>query len=428
MKKILILSYFYHPCSLTASNRVSGFAKHLNKFGIFPVIITRNWDLPINTPEDVLKSTGSSVKHEIFDSHEVYYLPYKSSLRDRIFLNSKNSTLKKYTSKILTILTMVLELVSNRFIPFANLLYFTLDYLQKNKDIEFILTSANPFIQFKFCYQIHKKTGIPWIADYRDAWTTNKMVANIRSMNKPLNILHRFFEKKWCKTAVFFTSVSDSYVDSIKKLIKINGYKILNGYEVKYNTTEFSTYKHFQIVYNGTLYYNQDVETFLKAVKTFNLKNDNSKIHIHFAGLGFDVKQTQRVKNEMVGFEKYLNISTWLSKDEIIEIQKNADLLLMLTYSGFKGIPSSKLYEYIGLQKNILVYPNDYDIIQEIVLNTKLGLICNSDKEILENITELITRKELKIKKEEINSKNIDLYSRERQTEILAKLINQVIY
>jgi len=403
---------------------VTGFAKHLNKFGIYPVIVTRNWEIPINTPEDVLRTTGHKIKHEIFDTYEVYYLPYNSSLRDRIFLSSKNSILKKYLSKTLTILTLLLELISNRFIPYANLFFFSLDYLKKNKDIELIITSANPFIQFKFCYLLHKKTGVPWIADYRDAWTTNKMATNIRSVNKPLYKLNRFFEKKWCSTAIFFTSVSSDYVNSIKKLINIDGYTILNGYEKKYNTNEFSNYKHFQIVYNGTLYYNQDIETFLNVVKAFNKKVHDSKIHIHFAGLGFDLKQTQRVKSEMFGFEKYLQISTWLSKDEIIEVQKNADLLLMLSYRGFTGIPSSKLYEYIGLQKNILVYPNDYDIIEEITLSTRLGLICDNDKEILENLTNLITRKKLKIKKLDINNEMIDLYSREKQTAILAKLIN----
>jgi len=132
MKKILIISYFFTPCNLTAANRVTGFAKHLNKFGIFPIIVTRNWGLPINTPEDVLRTTGENSIHEVFDTHEVYYLPYKSSLRDRIFLSSKNSIIKKYTSKLLTILSMIFELFSNRFIPYANLFYFSLDYIKKH--------------------------------------------------------------------------------------------------------------------------------------------------------------------------------------------------------------------------------------------------------------------------------------------------------
>ena len=427
MKKILILSYFYAPSSLTAANRVSGFAKHLNKFGIFPVIVTRNWDLPINTPEDVLKSTGSSVKHEVFDSHEVYYLPYKSSLRDRIFLSSKNSILKKYTSKFLTILTMLLELISNRFIPYANFYDFTLEYLKKNKDVKVLLTSANPFIQFKFCYLLHKKTGIPWIADYRDAWTTNKMAVQVRGINKALYFLQSKFEKKWCATATFFTTVSDNYVHQIRNFLEIPGHTILNGYDEAITCPEFSASEAFQIVHNGTLYYNQPIEDILQLIIENNTKTSNKKIHIHFPGLGFDQKQTLRVSQAMEGFEEYLHISNWLPKQEVLELQKNADLLLMLSYQGFTGIPSSKLFEYIGLQKNILHYPNDKDIIEQILNDTKLGVNCATMQEVKEKLEALLLCKSTKTSFKKTNQERIQFYARSKQTELLASKIHAII-
>ena len=426
MKKILILSYFFTPCSLTASNRVTGFAKHLNSFGIYPIIITRNWELMVNTPADVLKSTGDTIIHETFPTHEVYYLPYKSSLRDRIFLSSKTSIIKKYTSKFLTILTMVFELVSNRVIPYSNFYDFTFDYLQKNKDVKAILTSANPFIQFKFCYLLHKKTGVPWIADYRDAWTTNKMAVQVRGINKALYFLQRKFEKKWCSTADFFTTVSDNYVAQISAFLKIPGHTILNGFDEVVPCTEFSTSADFHIVHNGTLYYNQPIEELLQVIKENNNKN-SIKIHIHFPGLGFDPKQTARVQHAMLGFEKYVHITNWLPKHEVLALQKNADLLLMLSYKGFKGIPSSKLYEYIGLQKNILHYPNDQDVIEQILDDTQLGINCVTIEDVRKNIEILI---HCKLQGKAFKKPNLDriaYYTRRNQTAILATKINSII-
>jgi len=427
MKKILILSYFFSPCNITASNRVTGFAKNLNLFGIFPIIITRNWDITIKIPEDVLKSSGKKIRHEIYETHEVYYLPYKSSLRDRVFLDANNSIFKKYLSKFLTILITLSELISNRFIPFANLYSFSKDFLKKNNDINLILTSGNPFIQFKFCYLLSKQTGIPWIADYRDAWTTNKMASNINGINKILYFIQRNFERKWCSSALFYISVSDNYVQSINKLLNIKGYTILNGYETKFETNEFSNSDDFNIVYNGTLYYNQPIEDILEIIIEYNKIASNNKIHIHFLGLGFDSKQKERVEKKMIGHEKFLHITSWLPKKEIIELQKNADLLLMISYTGFKGIPSSKLYEYVGMQKNILLYPNDQDIIEDILTKTKLGTICDNKNELIESLNSLISRKKLN----KINIKNklgmIDFYSRTKQTEILAQHINNII-
>lgn len=427
MKKILILSYFYHPCSLTASNRVSGFAKHLNSFGIHPIIITRNWDLPIKTPEDVLKTSGIKIKHEIFDTHEVYYLPYKSNLRDRIFINSKNSIFKQVLSKCLTITTMIFELISNRFIPYSNIYNFSHDYLKNNKDVKAILTSANPFIQFKFCYLLHKKTGIPWIADYRDAWTTNKMAVQVRGINKALYFLQSKFEKKWCSTAAFFTTVSDNYVEQISDFLKIPGYTILNGYDDAVMCSEFSNSKDFHIVHNGTLYYNQPIEDILHLIIENNINTSNKKIHIHFPGLGFDPKQTNRVLQAMKGFEAFVHITNWLPKNEVIELQKNADLLLMLSYQGFKGIPSSKLYEYIGLQKNILHYPNDKDVIEQILNDTKLGINCDSIQDIKEKLETLILCKSQNISFKKTNKERIQFYSRQKQTELLASRIKSII-
>jgi glycosyltransferase involved in cell wall biosynthesis len=427
MKKILILSYFFNPCSLTASNRVSGFAKHLNSFGLYPVIITRNWDLPINTPEDVLKSTGNKLVHQKFDTHEVYFLPYTSSLRDRIFLSSKKSIIKKYTSKLLTVVTMLFELVSNRFIPYSNFYDFTLKYVQENKDIKALFTSANPFIQFKFCYLLHKKTGIPWIADYRDAWTTNKMAVQVRGINKALYFLQSKFEKKWCSTAAFFTTVSDNYVEQIGAFLNIPGHTILNGYDEPILCPEFSPSDDFHIVHNGTLYYNQPIEDILQVMIEHNAIDNNTKIHIHFPGLGFDPKQTMRVKQATIGYEKYVHITNWLPKQEVLELQENADLLLMLSYKGFKGIPSSKLYEYIGLEKNILHYPNDKDVIEEILKDTQLGLNCSNLDEVRKGIAELIQCKKENRSFKKPNKNRVDFYARKKQTELLASKIHSII-
>lgn len=422
MKKILILSYFFQPCNLTASRRVTGFAEHFHKYGIYPVIITRNWDISIEKPEDVLKSTGTSIVHIKNEQYEVFYLPYKSSIRDIVFLNSKNNILFKYLSKLLTITSMVGELFSSRFIPYSNLYKYALDYLKKNKDIEVILTSANPFIQFRFGYLLSKKMDIPWIADYRDSWTTNKMATQVRGINFFLYKLQAKFEKKWVSTASFFTTVSDNYVEQIKNFVNTPGATILNGYDYTLENIQNTDSTMFKIVFNGTMYYNQPIEDILHAVNEIN-STSKVKIHIHFPGLGFEPKQVKRVESMIIGNEQFYHIYNWLPKEEVLTIQQDADLLLMLSYVGFKGIPSSKLYEYIGTQKNILLYPSDQDIIESILTKTGLGIIFNSKEEIIQKLLELIQCKLDKTSYTIPNQEQIDFFSRENQTKLLANLI-----
>ena len=93
MREVLIISYFYPPCTLTAAQRPAGWLKYLPQFGYKPIVITRNWDVTLSKPEDQLKNAGSQLYIEKSETHEVHYLPYRASLRDRLF-NSKNSLLK----------------------------------------------------------------------------------------------------------------------------------------------------------------------------------------------------------------------------------------------------------------------------------------------------------------------------------------------
>jgi hypothetical protein len=119
LKKVLILGYFFPPCNLTASQRSLGWAKYLNKFGYYPIIITRNWDYPINVPEDIHYDSGKEIIHEQFDTHAVYYLTYRGNLRDRLYTKYGNSRFK-YLRKTLSFI----ELLGIHFLVITVLLRF----------------------------------------------------------------------------------------------------------------------------------------------------------------------------------------------------------------------------------------------------------------------------------------------------------------
>ena len=171
MKKILIISYFFPPCNLTASQRADSWAKNLHKFGYYPIVITRNWNHDIKNPFDTMKSSGEKVQHTKKESYEVYHLPYRANYRDEIYVKYENSKFVLFR-RLLTFFELLSQNFSNYFIPFKNIHRFTEDYLKNNNDIQGLIISGNPFILFKFGYLLKKKFGIKWLADYRDEWNT----------------------------------------------------------------------------------------------------------------------------------------------------------------------------------------------------------------------------------------------------------------
>lgn len=430
MKKILIISYFYSPCNLTASQRVSGWANYLSEFGYYPIIVTRNWENKINSTEDVLLSSGNELIHEKNDNHEVYYLPYKASKRDEIYTKYKGKKSIQKLSKVFTFKDLILENYSNRAIPFSNIYDFSKGLIENDKDIQLLLISGNPFVQFKFGYDLNKQFGIKWIADYRDDWNTSELESNFGKVKQFVDKLQTKSEKKWVGSAECITSVSKVYADKIGKFVNKKGHVILNGFDgiasekqIEINASEF------HITYNGSLYPTQPIEPILNAIKKLiHTEEIKLKIQLNFPGLAFDKSQKKRIELEMKGFEENIKITERIPKDEVISIQQNSDLLLMVAHKNIKGIPSSKLYEYIGLKNSVLLFPNDNDIIEETLNDCELGLICNSEDDIFNKLYKAIIDKQTGlIQVSNTDSSKINFYSRKNQTEQLAKLFDSIL-
>ncbi len=391
MKKVIIISYFFTPCNLTASQRALGWAKYLKEFGFYPVIVTRNWDLPIAKPEDTGRSSGNKIVHEKFDDYEVYYLPYVSSLRDRIYLKKSTSKINVLLRKTLTFLELLLFNFTTKVLPYRNLYSFSKNYLEKNRDIEHLIISASPFPMFRFGYLLNRKFGIKWLADYRDDWGTNE-VRIYSKLEKFLNIFERNSERKWVRTASMVSSISDHYTNKIKGFTGKEGETLLNGYfEEDFENLQLNGSVDFMVIYNGTLYNSQPVENILNAFHVFLKQNEEyaSMIKFVFAGTAFDPQQVQRIRNVSQSFSENVVITDRKPRKEILEMQHSGHVLIMISHSDCKGIPSSKLYEYMAIGKPIISFPPDKDIIDETLGRLNLGYICSTENEITDKLNDI---------------------------------------
>ena len=98
----------------------------------------------------------------------------------------------------------------------------------------------------------------------------------------------------------------------------------------------------------------------------------------------------------------------------------------MVAHENIKGVPSSKIFEYIGLRKPILLCPSDNDILKEIVESVEFGSIAN-DIETCFNILEKKIMKKIKaIKEPAIDSDEIMKYSSKEQVKKLAHIIHRL--
>ncbi len=420
LKRILVISYFFPPCSLTASERVYSWAKWLHKFGFYPVIISRKWEVKLKTLKEVSIPSSPGILHEKHDTYEVYYLPYKGNLRDRIYKKYGDARYSKIR-QALTFIELFFQFFTNKAIPYSNIYTFSRDLMKKEK-FEHLIISGNPFNLFKFGYKLNKKFNISWTADYRDAWSTSEIEDHSSLFRKIIHKLDCKFEKKWVSTASSITASSGPIGKSIEDLTKVKSFPLYNGiafedFNVVKNTSKLPT---FTITYIGTLYDGQKIEVFCNAFKKFIDNKNGIKTKLLFPGLAFFGDQESRIKKIMSGYENFFECSDRIPREEILELEKRAHILLHVAWQGYKGIIASKIYEYIASGTKILVCPSDDGAIEEIVNSSGCGEVLTKENDIIKFLDkEYKNFLENKVQANDINQDRVQAFSREKQVKQL---------
>jgi len=429
MQRILLISYFFPPCNLTAAERVNSWAKHLNKFGYYPVVISRRWDNKIKNLSDVSSATPEEVLHEKHEHYESYLVPYLPNLKDKIYAKHGNEKLVM-PRRALSMIELIMQRYANWFIPFKNIGDFADEFIGKNEDIKKVVISGNPYILFKFGYQLNKKYGTRWIADYRDAWTTSEIDLIARgAIFKYIRNSDETSEKKWVGSASAITSVSEPILKNLTNLVGINGKWIPNGFEQgEFNEVKNKEpYNYFTVTYIGTLYHGQQIELFCEAfIKLINALKEK-ELKLFFPGLAFHKDQHERIAKIMLGYEAYYECTERTEKEQILEIESRSHLLLYPAWKGFNGIIPSKIYEYISSGTHTLVAPSDNGEVEKILLKSGCGTIANSVDEtynFLIQAYDLFT-KGIKIKAD-LSGENANFFSREHQANRLADLLDEI--
>jgi peptidoglycan/xylan/chitin deacetylase (PgdA/CDA1 family)/glycosyltransferase involved in cell wall biosynthesis len=422
MNKILIISYFFPPANFAGSYRIHSWAEHLYKYGYYPVIVTRKYDSAVSNFIDLSKPTTKGILHEKHEHYEVYYLPYKGNLKDKLLIRFGDNKLV-FLRKILSFTELVLQNFFLSAVPYNNLYSFSKSLIKDN-DFNMMISSGKPYILFKLCKILSTKYDIPWIADYRDPWSTHTWFLK-RGI---LSTLDNYFEKRWVGTASAITSCSQLWTDDISSFVKRPGYVIYNGYE-NYDDDNIGLRNDtFTLIHNGTLYNWQEIELFAQAFKKFIDSGDPYEVKILFLGISIENKQAERIKKIFENYTEYIELTERLSKEEIVRMMKASSLLLLFGHKDLKGWYPIKIFDYLSVQKPILLCPSDNDVLQEMINATHSGYVLNDIGKIVNLLKELYVKWENGIPLR-INSDkgNIVKYSRENQANNLAKVFDEII-
>jgi len=437
VKRILVISYAYPPANSVASQRISKFTKYLYQWGWEPHVITISSrksllnDLPYEIPKKLIHVT----KKLDFDRISAYIY------RRGEILGTSQASPKVDLNFARRILEFVRETGQKIIIPDGKIGWYPY-VLDKGREIipeikpSVILASGGPYTGLMAAARLSKMFNLSWVADLRDLWADNHTVKKLF----PFSIINESLERRTLSSASKIITVSEPLADILRNKYGNSRVEVVyNGYEeddfitaykaksvLKRNKADF---RKLRISYFGMLYRHQNPKSLFMALKKIKDGKGSVPIELHFygpeyPGSFFDLVTKFNVR-DIVFYHGQVPYQKSLSA------QVDSDLLLLLLWDEerVKGILTGKLFEYIAANRAILAVGPETDSAGEFVKKYKLGFVNNDPDKIKQYLTKkLIEKKENgEVKQCSMNSYVREFFTRKKQTEILARILEEVI-
>ncbi len=423
MKKVLIISYYWPPAGGSGVQRWLKFTKYLLQYGWTPIIYT-----PEN-PYFEVKDTAllNDIPNEVEVWQTPIWEPY--ALKDKIFGKGSESQSAGVISNKKSLKNKVLNWIrGNVFIPDPKMYWVkpsikVLSKKIKKEGITHIVSTGPPHSMHLIALGLKKKMpNLKWIADFRDPWSELDLLDEFHLSNSARK-KHQKLEQEVLKAADMTLTVSESWVQDLKRLGGQEVQLITNGFDESDFELKSKTNDKFIIGHYGLLNHLRNPKNLWKALDVLCREHPefNTKLEIHLSG-NID-------KEVLIELESYPMLSGklkqlgYLSHAEVLTEYNEADVLLLLLFNSKSGAGNypGKIFEYFAAQKPILAFgPKESDT-KKLISATNAGLYFTyEESEIKNSIMELYQQK-LQFK-----NTNVSQFSRLNLTAELSVLLNKL--
>jgi len=433
MKRVLIICYYWPPAGGPGVQRWLKFVKYFQDFGVTPIVFA-----PAGAYYPL---QDDSLVAEVPKGVEVIRFPVKEPYRFAKWISKKKT--RTMSRGIISernpsfLENLMLFVRGNFYIPDARVgmvkpaVEFITDYLSQTT-IDTVITTGPPHSAHLIGLRLRKKLDIPWIADFRDPWTT---IHYHRSLNltKSSAKKHMAMEREVLNTAdaivVTSPNTKKEFAASTRKPISV----ITNGYDISdlHSETPVATGEigripdpKFTIVHIGSLLSNRNPVVLWKVLSELIDSYPKFATKCRIKLVGVTSKEVIMSLFEF-GLGQHFDESGYVSHWEAMELQRNAQLLLLVEMdrSETKAIIPGKLFEYLYARRPIIALGPKGSDIEGIINETQSGRFFNySEKEQLKEQLLLYFDDYLNDNLK-VASVNIEKYSRRELTKKLAEIV-----
>ena len=374
MKKALIICYYWPPAGGPGVQRWLKFVKYLRDYDVEPVVyIPENADYPIRD-ESLLAEIPRGItilKNRIWEPYALAGLFSKKETK------KISSGIIKAKEKQSWLQKLMLFVRGNLFIPDARKFWvkpsvsYLSDYLSDNT-VDCLITTGPPHSLHLIGLELKKKFKLPWIADFRDPWTSigyhKKLKLTTKAQQK-----HEKLEAEVLNEATHILVTSPKTKTDFSKLTQTPITSITNGFDEE-RVEQSPLDEKFSLAHIGSLLEDRNPMILWEVLAELKheLPDFEHNLKIELIGrVGDSVIETI----EKFGLKKNLEVPGYLSHQEALIKQRSSQLLLLLEIDSEETqvIIPGKLFEYLAAQRPIIALgPKDSDV-TDIIARAKGG-------------------------------------------------------
>ncbi|MCQ0112199.1 Glycosyltransferase involved in cell wall bisynthesis [Zhouia amylolytica] len=426
MKKVLIITYYWPPAGGPGVQRWLKFVKYLRSFDIDPIVyIPENPNYPVKDPA-FLKEVPEDItiiKQPIFEPYGVASV-FSKKKTNQISKGVISSGSQSFIEK------MMLWIRGNLFIPDARKFWinpsvtYLSRYLEEN-NIDTIITTGPPHSLHLIGLKLKRQSGIKWIADFRDPWTTIGYHKELK-LTKNAAERHKELEHQVLNTADQITVTSYTTKKEFEELTAQPIEVITNGYDVSYFES-VTPDEGFTLAHIGSLLSGRNPLVLWEVLSELKKESESfaKDLKINLVGVVSDVV-VQSLKD--YGLEASLSLQAYVTHDEALKMQRASQLLLLIEIDAKETqcIIPGKLFEYMAAERPILaIGPDQWDA-AKIVRETNTGKTFVYDDKTRLKTAILEYYQAYKKASLKVHPIGLQKYSRKALTEHLSNVIKQL--
>ncbi|MFC2130936.1 glycosyltransferase [Bacteroidota bacterium] len=384
MKNLLIIAYYFPPSGGPGVQRVLKHVQYLPEFGWNPIVLTvSNGQFPARD-ESLLEKIPGNIpvyRSHIYEPYDLYRKLTGKKQGTAIDVN----VIKKDDQKI-SFKEKIAEFIrATFFIPDARAGWRlsagkAINQIRKEHKIDAIYSSSPPYTCSLIARNFKRRSGLPWIAGFRDPW--RGFISTPKRWFIP-ELIDIMMEKSVFTEADAVECAWEGIIkDALGKYPMLNKSKfhhIPNGFDsADFPKVEKKRNEKFTVTYTGSMYGRRNPASFFEAIELLvsqgKIKPD--ELHLRFVGrFGAEVHEMF----DKTSYKNAIEIIDYVPHNKSMEyLMLSAVLLLVVDESKESSeIVPGKVYEYIGVQRPIIAIAPHDGAIATLIEETKSGHVAH---------------------------------------------------